>query len=243
MDCDECQENLSFFFDNELDAASELSVKTHLWECAECALFFEEFTAILNTCRVEDPADIVPPNSKALWCRISNTIEGEIKSAASPEPVKQESWFARGIRFSVSQAGAVVAGVALISSLLTIVAIRNYIEPPADDFTSRSGASQTTFEKILARVGLSDSPQEARQRRLKEQHSAIEYWDKRVQARRAQWDQKMRDAFDRNLHEINQAVAEYTTNLERNPQDDLSGEMLDSAMNEKVNLLRAFSEL
>ena len=31
--------------------------------------------------------------------------------------------------------------------------------------------------------------------------------------------------------------------LEKDPQDDLSGEMLDSALNEKMNLLRAFSEL
>ena len=53
----------------------------------------------------------------------------------------------------------------------------------------------------------------------------------------------MRDAFDRNLNEIDQAVNEYTMILEKDPQDDLSGEMLDSTMNEKMNLLREFSEL
>ena len=40
-----------------------------------------------------------------------------------------------------------------------------------------------------------------------------------------------------------QAIQDYTTILQKNPQDDLSGEMLDSAMNEKMNLLRAFAEL
>ena len=88
-----------------------------------------------------------------------------------------------------------------------------------------------------------ESPQQARMKRLKEQEAAIEYWNKRVQARRAQWDAKMRDAFDRNLNEIDQAVSEYTIMLEQNPQDDLSSEMLDSALSEKMNLLRAFSEL
>jgi hypothetical protein len=53
----------------------------------------------------------------------------------------------------------------------------------------------------------------------------------------------MRDAFDRNLNEIDQAVTEYTVILEQDPQDDLSGEMLDSTLTEKMNLLRAFSEL
>jgi hypothetical protein len=53
----------------------------------------------------------------------------------------------------------------------------------------------------------------------------------------------MREAFDRNLNEIDQAVYEYTVILEKDPQDDLSGEMLDSALNEKMNLLRAFAEL
>jgi hypothetical protein len=31
--------------------------------------------------------------------------------------------------------------------------------------------------------------------------------------------------------------------LQENPQDDLSGEMLDSALNEKMELLREFAEL
>ena len=78
---------------------------------------------------------------------------------------------------------------------------------------------------------------------IKEQQAAIEYWDKRVQLRRVQWDKNMRDAFDRNLNEIDQAVTDYTLILQKDPQDDLSGEMLDSALMEKMNLLREFSEL
>jgi CHASE3 domain sensor protein len=64
-----------------------------------------------------------------------------------------------------------------------------------------------------------------------------------VQARRNQWNRNLREAFDRNLREIDQVVAEYTQILEENPQDDLSGEMLDSALKEKMDLLREFSEL
>jgi hypothetical protein len=53
----------------------------------------------------------------------------------------------------------------------------------------------------------------------------------------------MRDTFDRNLHEIDQVVVEYSQNLKDNPQDSLSEEMLNSAMSEKMDLLREFSEL
>jgi hypothetical protein len=95
----------------------------------------------------------------------------------------------------------------------------------------------------MAKVGLIDTPQKARERRIKEQQAAIEYWNQRVAARRVQWDKNMRDAFDRNMNEIDSAVNEYTLILQRDPQDDLSGEMLDSALNEKMNLLREFSEL
>lgn len=224
--------------DNELDERSTTFVQEHLALCMECAKLCEDFAAILDSCQKGKTGEIVPPNSRALWCRINNIIESEAKPESAPKGQFRRVW-----QFSFSQVGAAVLGIALISSLLTVVGIRNYFEPTGEDFTSRSSASQTSFEKVLSKVGLADTPLEARMRRLQEQEAAIEYWNKRVQERRVQWDVKIRDAFDRNLNEINQAVTDYTMILEQDPQDDLSGEMLDSALNEKMNLLREFSEL
>jgi hypothetical protein len=215
-------------------------MQTHLGLCVECAKICEDFAVILDTCREDVALDPIPPNSQALWCRINNIIESEVPTSKA-EPEKPKGFFARG--FTFPQLASAAVGIAVISSLLTIVAVRNYFEPAGEDYTSRSSATQTTFEKVLTKVGLVESPQEARRKRLLEQQAAIEYWNKRVQARRAQWDTRMRDAFDRNLNEIDQAVSEYTLILERDPQDELSGEMLDSALGEKMNLLRAFSEL
>jgi hypothetical protein len=82
-----------------------------------------------------------------------------------------------------------------------------------------------------------------RDRRLQEQKAAIEYWNTRVQTRRSQWDRATRDAFDRNLQVIEESVSDYSLILQQNPEDELSGEMLDSVLNEKMNLLRDFSEL
>ena len=240
MTCDECQQKISLFLDNELPEELSASIRTHLAVCAECAKVCEDFAVILDSCRDTSIAESLPPNSNALWCRINNIIESESR----PEPKLEEKprgFFARG--FTFGQLASAVVGIALISSLLTIVGTRNYFEPSGTDYTSRSNASQTTFEKILSKVGLMETPQQARSKRLQEQQAAIQYWTRRVHERRAQWDARMRDAFDRNLNEIDQAVTEYTVILEKDPLDDLSGEMLDTALNEKMNLLRAFSEL
>lgn len=242
MNCEGCQEILSRYLDGELEETQAASVRTHLSLCADCAKLCEDFAAILDTCKLEELSDVVPPNANALWCRISNTIESEIK----PEPVEPErprGIFSRVWNFSFGQATAAVMGVALISSLLTVVGIRNYFEPSADDFTSRSAASQTTFEKLLSKIGLTDTPHQAREKRIREQQAAIDYWNARVEARRVTWDDNLRRGFDRNLQAIDQAVSEYTMILRENPEDDLSGEMLDSVLNDKMNLLREFSEL
>ena len=241
MNCSECEENISSYLDGGLKEPDAANMRTHLSICAACAKLCEDFSVILASCRDSSPAEIIPPNSQALWCRIHNLIESEIKPEPPPEPNK--SWLSRGWNLTFSQAGAGVLAIALISSLLTVVGIRNYFEPSSEDFTSRSTASQTTFEKVLSRVGLTDTPQQARARRIHEQQAAIDYWTKRVQERRGQWDAKMRDAFDRNLNLIDESVTEYKTILEENPDDDLTGEMLDTVLNDKMDLLREFSDL
>lgn len=242
MNCEECQHHISPYLDGELDEVGSANMRAHLTVCADCAKLCEDFSVILDSCRVTEPSEIVPPNSQAMWRRINNLIESEIKNEP-PVEEPRKSWLSRGWNLTFSQAGAGVLAIAVISSLLTIVGIRNYFEPSGEDFTSRSSASQTTFEKLLSKVGLIDTPQEARQRRIKEQQAAIDYWTKRVQERRGQWDAKIRDAFDRNLDLIDESVSEYTTILQENPEDELTGEMLDTVLNDKMDLLREFSDL
>jgi hypothetical protein len=244
MNCQECQELISVFLDDELEEKTSARVQEHLTACPPCAKLCEDFALILASCTESEPAEIVPPNSQALWCRINNIIENEARTKAAPEVEETpQGWFARGWRFTFSQLGVALACVAVISSLLTVVGLKNYFEPTGDDTLSRSSQTQTTVEKLLSKVGLADTPQQARLRRVKEQQAAVDYWTRRVAERRQQWDAKMRDAFDRNLYLIDESVGEYNRILEQNPDDDLSGEMLDAVMDEKVNLLRAFADL
>ncbi|MGH9949576.1 MAG: hypothetical protein ACRD6X_20570, partial [Pyrinomonadaceae bacterium] len=99
------------------------------------------------------------------------------------------------------------------------------------------------MQRIFSKVGLAETPQQIRERRVREQLAAIEYWDKRVQRRRVNWDGRLSAAFDRNLNEIDKSVSEYESILRKDPDDQLSEEMLYSALTEKMNLLRQFSEL
>ena len=237
MNCGECQELLRRYIDGDIEPAVSATVGDHLAVCAECTLMRDDLAEILMHCREGEIGDAVPPNPAALWRRINNLIEAELPPEIPVEP-KRKGW-----SFTFSQVGVAVIAVALISSLLTIAGIRNYFAPPGDDLSAGTNQPPTLMQRALRKIGLAETPQQARDRRFKEQEAAIEYWNKRIQTRRASWDARMSAAFDRNLNEIDQAVNEYTLILQSDPDDQLSEEMLDSALTEKMNLLRQFSEL
>jgi len=226
--------------DSDLDEVRAVAIREHLAICDACAKVCQELAAIIDLCKSEAPNKIVPPNSQALWCRINNIIESELK----PEPLpKIEETGRRLWRFSFSQLTAAVVLIALISSVLTVVAIRSYYAVGGNDYAARSVESQTFVERLMARAGIIDTPQVAREKRIAAQMATIEFWNRRVQERRIQWDARMRQAFDNNLNVINESVNDYTVILQQNPEDDITGEMLDTALEDKVQLLRDFAEL
>ena len=237
MNCEECKNLMGVFMDDELDETLAAQVSGHIGACQICARYCEEITGVFDAGALEAPSDVALPNSKALWCRINNIIESEQTAEPPIEPQKARFW-----RFSFWQVSAAVLFIALVSSVLTVVAIRNYVKPASNDVATRS-SEQTFFDKALGKIGLVETPQQARDRRVREQQAAIDYWNARVQSRRSQWDRMTSDAFDRNIQVLDESVSEYTMILEQNPEDELSGEMLDSVLNDKMNLLRDFSDL
>lgn len=247
MTCEQCQELMSAFLDNDLKSQEFLSVQEHLALCAECAATCEDLTSILDFCG-ETPSDaVIPPNSQALWCRINNIIETEVsaelsKEAKVEEEKKKSGFFVGGWNFSFSQLAVSVIGIALISSLLTVIGVRNF-SAPAERYTAEGTTETSIFEKVLGKIGIVETPQQARERSIKERLAAIDYWNKRVADRKHNWDAQLRDTFDRNVKEIDKTVFEYQKTLQTDPEDELSSEMLDSTLNEKVELLREFSDL
>jgi hypothetical protein len=238
MNCEECQPYISALLDTELDERVAVRVREHVAGCLNCEKLFRDLSEILVSCQDVDAVELMPPNSRALWCRINNLIESEVPPPAALVEERPRRWKA----FTWARAALAVGAIAIASSLLTVIALQFYDSGTSDPF-SRAGRERSTFAKFLGRAGLAESPFDERKRRIEEQQAAIEYWNKRVQQRRALWDRNLREGFDRNLAVIDQAVTEYTQILQNDPEDELSGEMLDSVLNEKMNLLREFSEL
>ena len=240
MNCNECKNLISVFLDCELDDQAANAVRTHLALCSECAGVCEDFASILDVVS-DEPGSLRPPNSHALWCRINNIIESEVKQ--SPAPSAPDVGTGRFWRFSVGQLAGASLCVAILSSLITIVAVRSYYPPAPSEFSAASVSERTIFDKVLGRLGLAETPQQIRERRIKQHQEAIEYWNARVQERRLKWDDMTRNAFDRNLNVIDQSVSQFSINLQRDPDDELSGEMLDSVLDDKTKLLRDFADL
>lgn len=239
MNCEQCQDLISVYLDNELEDNFRSEIQTHLALCAECAKVCEDFAMILDFCELDESEYAPPPNSKALWCRINNLIENEVAPELQKEAEIRAESKKRRWQFSFSQVFASILGIALFSSLLTLVFLKNFSAPKDVSVTT----APSLFDRALIKVGLAESPEQTRENHIKEQQVAIEYWNNRVEAKRATWNSHLREGFDRNLNEINQVVFEYNQILQKNPDDDLSGEMLDSALNEKMELLREFAEL
>ena len=239
MNCEQCQELISVYLDNELESGVCFDVRGHLAMCADCAKICEDFAMILDFCDLDESQHAPPPNPQALWCRINNLIETEIAPAIQKENEIKQAQAKRRWQFSFSQVFASILGIALFSSLLTLAFIKN-VSAPKDVSDS---VAPSLFDRALGKMGLIETPEQTRQNHIKEQEAAIDYWNKRVAARRVNWNAHLRDGFDRNLNEINQVVYEYDRMLQQNPNDDLSGEMLNSALDEKMELLREFAEL
>lgn len=237
MNCEECKQLIGAFIDNDLDEAVAGEVRDHIAFCPDCAMVCEDLTSLVDFCKGESASNVVPPNSQAMWCRINNIIESDAKPVAPPQPVpERRSW-----RVSFLRLSAAVLAIAVISSVVTISVLRSY-EPPTDG-TLAGTQPQTTLEKLMSKVGLVETPQQARDRRVKERLATIEYWNNRVQARRVQWDARTRDSFDRTLQVIDESMNDYTMLLAQDPDDELSSEMLDAVMDDKMKLLRDFSDL
>jgi hypothetical protein len=79
--------------------------------------------------------------------------------------------------------------------------------------------------------------------RYRQQQETIAYWNQRVEMNRARWTAQTRDTFDRNMSVIDAAVNDSMNQLQANPHDTVSEDILNEALNDKVALLKEFSDL
>ena len=236
MNCDKCQDLISEFLDGALSHEDQATLNLHLEECLDCADVRNDLQSIVGFCRTHRGEYTTPPNEKALWQRIRNVIEvGANPIAVAPAPARRnfwKNWVGRSWELSFPQLVASAAAIVLIVSLSTAVALRRY----------QNGGASAGTKAPSGQESLSIAAASVRER-VSQQQQLIAYWNQRVEFNKARWSPQMRETFDRNLKVIDQTVNDQFDALSLNPHDEVSEEILNAALNEKLSLLKEFAEL
>ncbi len=235
MNCEKCQDLLSDFLDGSINHQDRSTLSSHLEECLHCAEVRDDLQSIVGFCRTQRGQYEAPPNEKALWLRIRNMIEAGA-SVDTPEPATtrrnfRSNWTARSWELSFPQLVASAAAIVLVVSLATAVGLRRWQSGETAKFKTPAGDASLS----VAAANVRD--------RISQQQQLISYWNQRVEFNKARWNPQMRETFDRNLKVIDQAVNDSVDALSQNPHDEVSEEMLNAALNEKLSLLKEFAEL
>ena len=229
MNCEKCQELVHELLDGSISRSDELTLNTHLRECLDCESVRQDLTSIVGFCRANRGEYEAPPNSQALWLRIRNVIESNTIPAPSGARAPRRSfladWMGRSWELSLPQLASLIAAIVLCVSLVTVVGVRRWGTPlPSMSQGSISNSTPVT-DRVFQRQQL------------------ISYWNQRVELNKARWSPEMRATFERNLQVIDQAVSQSLNELDRNPHDEISEQMLNESLNDKLALLKEFSDL
>lgn len=228
MNCETCQELIHDLIDGSITQRDEFTLNTHLKQCLDCETVRQDLASIIGFCRTQRGQYEAPPNEQALWLRIRNSIEAELPTRVvrNTEPSRSflSRWMGRSWELSLPQLATSAVAIVLLVSLATVVGLRRwggYGVPP----------SVTQVESS----NLND--------RFSQRRQVIDYWNQRVELNKARWSAEMRETFDRNMKVIDQAVADSLNELQRNPHDEISEQMLNESLNDKLALLKEFSDL
>lgn len=232
MNCEKCQELIHDLIDGTINRHDELSLNTHLRECLDCENVRQDLSSIVDYCRSHRGEYEAPPNPQALWLRIQNVVEVESRSRVSEQAAPGKSFLGgilnRSWNLSFPQLASLTAAIVICVSLITVVGVKNF------------GNTNTLDERTPQLAG---NGGQSLNDRVFQRQQVINYWNQRVEMNKARWSAEMRATFDRNMQVIDQAVSQSLNELNRNPHDEISEQMLNESLNDKLALLKEFSDL
>ena len=230
MNCETCQELIHDLVDGSISRSDESTLNTHLRDCLDCESVRQDLGAIVGFCQTRRGEYEAPPNEQALWLRIRNVVEAEqrgnnVTALTDPNPSFWSRLMGRSWELSLPQLVASTAAIVLLVSLTTVVGLRRLgTDVPITQATVQAQASDVND-------------------RVYQRQQAINYWNQRVELNKTRWSPEMRQVFDRNMRVIDEAVANSLNELKKNPHDEISEQMLNESMNDKLALLKEFSDL
>jgi len=229
MNCETCQELIHDLIDGSITQRDEFTLDTHLRECLDCDSVRQDLASIVDFSRTQRGVYEAPPNEQAMWLRIRNTIEAELPSRVNTN-TERSSFFSRWMglswELSLPQLAASAVAIVLLVSLATVVGLRRWGGYGNPTIVAGTQAEATNLDD-----------------RFFQRRQVIDYWNQRVELNKARWSSEMRETFERNMKVIDQAVSDSMNELKRNPHDEVSEQMLNESLNDKLALLKEFSDL
>jgi hypothetical protein len=252
MNCEKCQELLSDYLDGALGREDHATFSAHLEECFPCFNAHAELNSIVSFCRDNRGEYLAPPNERALWLRIRNTVEAETAAAAATGARNQfpaerrEGWWSRMMgrswELSLPQVAMAVVAIIVIASLATIFGLRGLQRVGTTESIASKDADGSGAQNAFALHGNNGSREvEANNRAWQQQQ--IKYWAQVVEERKGHWSPQMREDFEHNLNLLDETVEDSLKKLSEQPHDEVTEEMLNAALDDKMQLLKEFSDL
>ena len=241
MNCEKCQELLSDYLDGVLGHRERAALAAHLGACPACAEVREELRSIVSAARATREHTVAPPDERALWLRIREAVEHEegfipvaASAAAAPSRARAGFWsrlLDRRWEFSLPQLASGVAALAVAVAFVTTLGVQ-YVS----NERGTEGGRPRPAARDAALTGFRP------QTYLQPHQANLQYWQQRVEQRKATWNPRMRESFDRSVLVLDEAMTESMGELERNPHDEVAEQMLNAALRDKIELLREFGE-
>ncbi|HKS40868.1 MAG TPA: zf-HC2 domain-containing protein [Blastocatellia bacterium] len=223
MICKECQEFISDYIDGLLELGEQVKIERHLADCEPCRAVRDDLLQIVHfSHQLPEHAP-----SGALWARIQSDIAEERPAGFV---ARAGAWWAqlktRNFNLSIPQMVASAAALAIIISVGVLITGRNV----AHDQNTVASVTEVNAHN-LQRLSNPDIQQ------LEQDVSRL---SETIEQRKSTWNPELRAAFDRNMYYVNQSLAECRHQLNDNPSDDVSQELMLNAYREKVRLLEGF---
>ena len=235
MNCEKCQELLSEFLDGTLGHSEHAAVGAHIAACVMCEAAREDFHAIIAVAREARGQLFAPTDERALWLRVREEVEAESRPARNNRAARAAAgvgfWsrlFGQRFELSLPQLAAGAAALVIVAVSATAFGLR-FGSAPA------GGGRAATVRRVVS--------DDFYPRTYLEPHEAsMRYWEQRVAARKATWNPRMRASFDRSVYFLDQSVNDSLNDLRQNPHDEIAEQMLNSALRDKIELMRDFGE-
>jgi len=224
MVCKQCQELLSEYIDGALELGEQVNVERHLGDCEPCRAVRDDLLQIVH---FSQQLPMRSP-STALWPRISSGLT-ELQPSFWSRPLRWLSGF-RTFNFNLS-VPQLIAGAAALAIIFSIGVILLTRDGGQHQLSANSGRVSPGDVRPLSQTDL---------QQLEKQITQL---SEAVEQKKGSWAPELRTAFERNLLYIDQSLIECRHQLNDNPADNVSQELMLNAYREKVRLLEGFEKL